>query len=38
MSNSSNLSNPNNNSTYTYNFINGGFRIEEDMEVMVSSA
>lgn len=36
--NSSNLSNPNNNSIYTYNFINGGFKIDEDMEVMVSSA
>ena len=36
--NSSNLSNPNNNSIYTYNFINGGFKVDEDMEVMVSSA
>ena len=30
--------NSNNNSIYTYNFINGGFRIDDDMEVMVSSA
>jgi len=36
--NSSNVSNTNNNSIYTYNFINGGFKIDEDMEVMVSSA
>jgi hypothetical protein len=36
--NSSNLSNPNNNSIYTYKFINGGFKVDEDMEVMVSSA
>ena len=36
--NSSNLSNSNNNSIYTYNFINGGFKVEEDMEAMVSSA
>ena len=36
--NSSNLSNSNNNSIYTYNFMNGGFRIDDDMEVMVSSA
>ena len=36
--NSSNVTNTNNNSIYTYNFINGGFRIEDDMEVMVSSA
>ena len=36
--NSSNVSNTNNNSIYTYNFINGGFKIEEDMEVMISSA
>ena len=35
--NSSNVTNTNNNSIYTYNFINGGFRIEDDMEVMVSS-
>jgi hypothetical protein len=36
--NSTNLSNPNTNGTYTYNFIGGGFRVDEDMEVMVSSA
>ena len=36
--NSSNLSNPNTNGTYTYNFIGGGFPVDEDMEVMVSSA
>ena len=36
--NSSNVSNTNNNSIYTYNFINGGFKVDEDMECMVSSA
>ena len=36
--NSSNLSNPNTNGTYTYNFIGGGFKIEDDMYVMLSSA
>ena len=33
--NSSILSNSNNNSIYTYNFINGSFRIDYDMEVTV---
>jgi hypothetical protein len=36
--NSSNLSNANTNGTYTYNFIGGGFKIEDDMYVMLSSA
>lgn len=36
--NSSNLSNQNTNASYTYNFIGGGFRIEEEMEAMLSSA
>ena len=36
--NSSNLSNPNTNGTYTYNFIGGGFKIEDEMYVMLSSA
>lgn len=36
--NSGNLSNPNTNGTYTYNFIGGGFTIDNDMEVMLSSA
>ena len=36
--NNSNLSNPNTNATYTYNFIGGGFTIDNDMEVMLSSA
>ena len=36
--NRSNLSNPNTNGTYTYNFIGGGFRVDDDMEVMLSSA
>jgi hypothetical protein len=36
--NSSNLSNPNTNGTYTYNFIGGGFSVPDDMECMVSSA
>jgi hypothetical protein len=36
--NSSNLSNSNTNGTYTYNFIGGGFKVEDDMYVMLSSA
>ena len=36
--NNGNLSNPNTNGTYTYNFIGGGFKVEDDMEVMLSSA
>ena len=36
--NNSNVSNPNTNATYTYNFIGGGFKVEDDMEIMVSSA
>jgi hypothetical protein len=36
--NSSHLSNPNTNASYTYNFISGGFKIENDFEVMLSSA
>ena len=36
--NSSNLSNQNTNGTYTYNFIGGGFKIEDEMYVMLSSA
>ena len=36
--NSSNLSNPNTNGTYTYNFIGGGFTVPDDMECMLSSA
>jgi len=36
--NKSNLSNANTNGTYTYNFIGGGFRVDDDMEVMLSSA
>ena len=36
--NSTNVSNTNTDATYTYNFIGGGFRIEDDMEVMLSSA
>jgi hypothetical protein len=36
--NNGNLSNPNTNGTYTYNFIGGGFTIDNDMEVMLSSA
>jgi len=36
--NNSNLSNPNTNATYTYNFIGGGFTVDNDMEVMLSSA
>jgi len=35
--NKSNLSNPNTNGTYTYNFIGGGFTVDNDMEVMLSS-
>jgi hypothetical protein len=36
--NSGNLSNPNTNGTYTYNFIGGGFTIDYGFEVMLSSA
>lgn len=36
--NNGNLSNPNTNATYTYNFIGGGMRIEDDFECMLSSA
>ena len=36
--NSCNVTNTNTNSIYTYNFINGGFRIDDDVEAMVSSA
>jgi hypothetical protein len=36
--NSSNVANTNTNATYQYKFINGGFRIDEGMEAMVSSA
>ena len=36
--NSSNVSNTNTNSIYTYNFIGGGFKIEDGMEAMISSA
>lgn len=36
--NNGNLSNPNTNGTYTYNFIGGGFTVDNDMEVMLSSA
>lgn len=36
--NKSNLSNPNTNGTYTYNFIGGGFTVNDDMQVMLSSA
>jgi hypothetical protein len=36
--NSSNLSNPNTNGTYTYNSIGGGFKVEDDVYVMLSSA
>ncbi len=32
--NSGNLSNPNTNGTYTYNFIGGGFTIDYGFEVM----
>ncbi len=35
---SCNLSNPNTNGTYTYNFIGGDFTFPDDMEVMLSSA
>lgn len=36
--NSSNVSNTNTNATYQYNFINGGFKIEQGLEAMISSA
>ena len=36
--NSANLSNPNTNGTYTYNFIGGGFTVKDDTMVMLSSA
>ena len=36
--NSSNVTNTNTNSIYTYNFIGGGFKVEEGMECMISSA
>jgi len=36
--NSSNVANTNTNATYQYKFINGGFRIDEGMECMISSA
>ena len=36
--NNSNISNTNTNATYTYNFIEGGFNIQDDMMIMVSSA
>lgn len=36
--NNSNVSNTNTNATYTYNFIGGGFTVDNDMEVMLSSA
>lgn len=36
--NSSNVANTNTNATFQYKFINGGFRIDEGMEAMVSSA
>ena len=36
--NSSNVVNTNTNATYEYKFINGGFRIDSDMEAMISSA
>ena len=36
--NSSNVTNTNPNSIYTYNFIGGGFKVEEGMECMISSA
>lgn len=36
--NSENVSNTNTNATYTYNFIGGGFKVDDDMEVMLSSA
>ncbi len=38
VNNSSNLSNPDTNGTYTYNFNGGGFKVEDDMYVMLSSA
>ena len=36
--NSTNLVNLNTNATYEYKFINGGFKIDEGMEAMISSA
>lgn len=36
--NSSNVSNTNTNATYTYNFIGGNFTVNDDFEVMLSSA
>lgn len=36
--NNSNVSNTNTNATFTYNFIGGGFIVDDNMEVMVSSA
>lgn len=36
--NSSNVSNKNTNATYTYNFIGGNFTVDDDFEVMLSSA
>lgn len=36
--NSSNVSNRNTNATYTYNFIGGNFTVDDDFEVMLSSA
>ncbi len=36
--NGSNLSYPNKNGTYKYNFIGGGFIVEDDMYLMFSSA
>lgn len=36
--NSSNVSNRNTNATFQYNFIGGNFTVNDDMEVMVSSA
>jgi hypothetical protein len=36
--NSSNVANTNTNATYLYNFINGGFKIEEGLEAMISIA
>jgi len=36
--NSSNISNRNTNAIFTYNFIGGGFTVDDDTMVMVSSA
>ena len=36
--NSSNISNRNTNSIFTYNFIGGGFTVDDETMVMVSSA